>query len=35
MRGTLFLRDPSYIVEVVSAEKRKSVFVSSAQALIL
>jgi len=35
MRGTLFLRDPSYTVEAVSAEKRKSGFVPSAQALIL
>jgi len=30
-----FLRDSSYIVEVVSAEKRISGFVPSAQAVIL
>jgi hypothetical protein len=35
MRGTFFIRDPSYTVEVVSAEKRKSGFVPGTQALIL
>lgn len=35
MRGTLLLRDPSYTVEVVSSEKRKSGFVPRAQVVIL